>query len=297
MKKIAIDEEAPSRIYFRNGEPDPAGDFIGAGLLYARRPNDWLGDCSPWSFPYYALHITPHEGQGIYRNDNFECELKFGHFFVTFPGDKQYYGPGNSQQWGELYVMFQGKVFDLYARSGALPRYPSVWMLDEPSRYIEQLQEFLCRPRPANRMETAWHVSYFLNLLFGMFSDAEPALADEVVHDWYTLACRLLTADLRATVNYRAIADHLGMSYHTFRLSFAQRAGTPPAAYRENARFQRACELLVNNPHKLIMEIANDLGYASNDYFSTRFKNRTGMTPNAYRRRNGKSDSKASGSF
>lgn len=273
-------------LFFDNGAPDGAGDFLGAGISLPFRTNDWWEMRDMWSYPYYSLNMMLEGGCGAYRNDEgFECELSYGNFFLTFPDIKQHYGPGKNQRWSELYVGFKGDIFDFYVNQRILPSHPQVWRLEKPEIWATRLRELLQQPRPCDRLETAQLMTQFLNFLFGMLNEATPVQSGVTTGDWFSQACRMLTNDLHHKIDYRQVAEMLGMSYHTFRAYFTKRAGMPPAQYRDAQRLKTACDLLINNPHKSCKQIAFTLGYYNGDHFSAQFKKQMGMPPNEYRKR------------
>jgi len=275
-------------LYFDNGAPDPAGDFLGAGISLPFRPSDWWEMRGLWSYPYYSLNLILEGGSGSYRNESgFQCNLRYGNFFLTFPGIKQHYGPGKQERWSELYVGFRGQIFDHYLKQGILQHYLPVWQLDDPAPWMKRFQQLLQAPRPHTRIGTAREVTRFLALLFEMQEQAQPVQASLANSDWFSQACLMLTADMHHKVNLREVAEQLGMSYHTFRLYFTQRAGMPPMQFRDKHRLRAACEWLVSNPHKSCKQIAFTLGYYNGDHFSAHFKRHMGMTPNQYRKRFG----------
>ena len=273
-------------LFFDNGMPDAAGDFLGAGISLPFRTNDWWEMRDLWNYPYYSLNMMLRGGEGSYRNDEgFECGLAYGNFFLTFPDVKQHYGPGKKQRWSEIYVGFQGEVFDYYIKQRILPKYPPVWHLDEPETWIKRLQGILELPRPNTRVATARQMTLFLAFLFEMLESATPTQVGDTAGDWFGQACRMLTNDLHHKVKYRQVADALGMSYHTFRAYFTKRAGIPPAQYRDAQRLKAAKDLLVHNPHKSCKQIAFTLGYYNGDHFSAQFKKQVGVSPNQYRKK------------
>lgn len=272
-------------LFFDNGVPDAAGDFLGAGTSLPFRTNDWWEMRDLWSYPYYSLNMMDEGGRGAYRNvHGFECELHYGNFFLTFPDVKHHYGPGKNQKWSEIYVGFQGAIFDYYIKEQILPREPAVWYLDDPGIWTNRLREILELPRPFTRIGTARQMMLFLEFLFAMIEVATPVQAGESTGDWFGQACRMLANDLHHKVRYREVAEALGMSYHTFRAYFTKRAGMPPAQYRDAQRLMAAKDLLINNPHKSCKQIAFTLGYYNGDHFSAQFKKQVGVSPNAYRK-------------
>ena len=79
------------------------------------------------------------------------------------------------------------------------------------------------------------------------------------------------------------IAAAAFMSTRACGRCFQSQLGTTPFAYLTDYRIQRACEMLVNTTLP-IGEIALQCGFCSNSYFGRIFREKTGMTPNDYRK-------------
>jgi len=271
--------------FFFNTLPDPVADLTGAGRSLPLRASDWWLMCELWNYPYYTLSIMLEGAAGTFRHESgFECELAYGHFFLTNPHYKQHYGPGRGQCWSELYIGFQGTVIDAYFAGGVIPWEPPVWFLENPAPWIKRLQTLVDAPRPTTRFEVMSASSQFLSVLFDMLAAATPVVANQAGSDWFAQACRMLTADMQQKADLKQIAGVLGMSYHTFRRYFTRRAGMPPARYREEQRLKIACAALRDNPHKSCQQIAFALGYNNGDHFSAYFKKHLGLSPRAYRK-------------
>lgn len=81
------------------------------------------------------------------------------------------------------------------------------------------------------------------------------------------------------------IAQDLGVGYSSFRKLFKEFTGLAPAQYQHDLRLQRAKELL-STTDESIKEIAYRLNFESPDYFSSKFKAKTGMKPSDFRAMN-----------
>jgi AraC family transcriptional regulator of arabinose operon len=73
-----------------------------------------------------------------------------------------------------------------------------------------------------------------------------------------------------------------GVSAPHFARLFRRHLGTSPQRWLEERRIERACALLRATP-LAVGEIAEQTGFASPFYFATRFRNRVGRSPSAYR--------------
>jgi AraC-like DNA-binding protein len=74
----------------------------------------------------------------------------------------------------------------------------------------------------------------------------------------------------------------MGVSYSNFRKLFKEYTGLSPATYQQDLRLQRAKELL-STTDLSIKEIAYKLNFESPDYFSAKFKAKTGRRPSELR--------------
>ena len=246
---------------------------------------DWWDVQPLWSHPYYGLVMMLDEGSGFYRNQNgFQCELSSGNFLLTFPGHKQVYGPKKGEKWGELYAGFDGDIFTVAYKHKILDPSQPVWKLNDPSVWVDRLQELLQANRVATRQKQFRRAVHFCDFLLEMLDAAEPVNSNAAVSDWFALACQMSIADLHHKIDWEELATSLGMSYHTFRLYFRRRAGMSPLQYREKHRFHSACNLLMDM-HYSCKDIAFVLGFADPDHFSQQFKKRFGRSPMQYRKK------------
>ena len=74
----------------------------------------------------------------------------------------------------------------------------------------------------------------------------------------------------------------MNVSYSNFRKLFKEFTGVSPALYQQDLRLQRAKELLTTTDLS-IKQIAYQLRFESPDYFSSKFKIKTGMKPSDFR--------------
>lgn len=79
------------------------------------------------------------------------------------------------------------------------------------------------------------------------------------------------------------LADLVGLSESYFRLIFFQSYGHSPNDFLVKKRISVAKQLLMETS-KNIIEIANDLGFSSSQYFANTFKKQTGFRPKDYKR-------------
>lgn len=82
------------------------------------------------------------------------------------------------------------------------------------------------------------------------------------------------------------LAEEAGVSVYALPRAFRRHFGATPHQYVLSRRMARARSLLADTDLP-ICEIALETGFSSQSHLASSFKNRTGMTPNAYRRSSG----------
>ncbi len=83
------------------------------------------------------------------------------------------------------------------------------------------------------------------------------------------------------------LAHHVGLSPSHLSALFRERTGQSILQYQTSLRMSRACELL-DLTDAPINIIAREVGYDDALYFSRYFHTHQGMSPSAYRQRDGR---------
>lgn len=84
-------------------------------------------------------------------------------------------------------------------------------------------------------------------------------------------------------INLELIATKLCTSYSKFRKLFKKYTGYAPAQYFQEIKIRKAKQMLLESGLSA-KQIATELGFASYDYFLSRFKKGTGMSPQKFKR-------------
>lgn len=93
-----------------------------------------------------------------------------------------------------------------------------------------------------------------------------------------------LLENLDRDVDLRTIAREASLSPYYFTRQFTAYVGVPPYRYLIYLRIDRAMELL-RETELSITQICHRVGFNSLSHFTTTFRQHTGMSPSAYRRR------------
>jgi signal transduction histidine kinase/DNA-binding response OmpR family regulator len=96
-------------------------------------------------------------------------------------------------------------------------------------------------------------------------------------------AMAYLHAHYAEPITRDGLARYLGMSEDYLTLCFRKELGMTPIAYLNRVRVNEAKALLVDT-HKSITEIALAVGFSDSGYFSRVFRQKVGLSPEAFRR-------------
>ena len=207
--------------------------------------------------------------------------LEPGDLLLIHPGIAHWYGDRYARNWDEYFIVFEGPLFDFWKKKGLLdPRNPIVRL--EPIPYwLRRLESCVAG---SQRHGSAGNIRRLVGLLefLAEVRDVQQASQESRRPAWLARACGLLGADLGKPIEWNAFSQSLGLSTKTFRKLFSHAMGVPPSRYRMAKIIDRACELSADE-RLLQKEVASELGFATEQFFSRRFKQMTGLTFSQFR--------------
>lgn len=222
-------------------------------------------------------------GTGRYTDvSGLTTDVTPGGLIVVLPDVPHWYGPPSGRTWNEMYVLFEGPVFDLWRRNGPLdPAYP-IRHLQPIDHWAEAFGRIIAlpnRPTMPSLVDVCRLQLLLAEVLTAPLHHSKTGSEDE---QWLAQATALLEADSCRETSLQHIAAELAMSYDGFRKRFRYLAGISPARYRSQRSIDRACELMVEGILN-DREIAVQLGYCNEFHFSHRFRELTGRSPRQFR--------------
>lgn len=279
---MAPNQLPPYRILFNDDSPCETGRLTAAAKASHAHPG---GLKKMRVLGSYAL-VCLTAGSGYYRDVNgVSQELKTGDALLIFPEIAHRYGPRQNETWSEIYVVFDGAIFDQLRKNTFLDdRYP---VLKMPSLFAEELEKILVVPRPLNLAQRLEEMGRFLELLGKLYraNEAKSTFAAAPAERWLPLARRALEANLERPVDWENLARQCGMSYESFRKKFRAATEISPARYRDECRIQAACNMLIQHPQLTLRQVAHSLGFYDEFAFSKRFKQVKNCSPREFRKK------------
>lgn len=232
---------------------------------------------------YQLLYLT--EGEGTFESTNQKpTRIKEGDLFLLFPGEWHSYHPLETKGWKSYWIGFKGRNVDDRVRAGFLSPTKPIYHVGFSSEIVHLYDEAFVKAKEeaAYAQQT---LAGIVNHLVGLMYSLERNITLNKQHDYVDVMnkARLrIRESLESNLTIQQIAMDLGIGYSNFRKLFKEYTGIAPAMYQQELRLQRAKELL-STTNLSIKEIAYRLNFDSPDYFSSKFKIKTGRKPSEFR--------------
>lgn len=266
-----------SRLIWQTDQQSPLGAISLAGYIRNSRGISLTQLRNYHSFAVVYLL----EGSGwmkVHSQPVLRCHA--GDLLFVYPGVLHGYGPGPGESWNELYIIFDGPVFELWRKEGLLDISHAKQRLAPVSRWLPRLQEIV-RPVESVSSEEMLRRVCLLQKFLSEIRNPEKPHSEKTLPRWLHTAMHELVEHPEITVE--AIGQKLGLSYETFRKEFTRQVGNPPARYR-NVRLIERAKTLIRERHLGNKELAETLGFYDEFHFSRRFREVTGESPREFRR-------------
>ena len=270
VSTVGYEEIAPGEAYPTRGHAD--GYYFNTDV--GRELNE-----------YQLLYIT--EGRGVFRSTHFkEAPLSEGDMFLLFPDERHSYHPLPNVGWKSHWIGFKGKNIDDRVLAGFLSVEKPIYHVGFSSEIVQLYKtayETAVNEEPFSQQMMAGIVNHMVGIMYALERNME--LNKNNSHkDMINRARLRIREALESNLTIQEIADELSMSYSNFRKLFKEYTGLSPAVYQQDLKLQRAKELL-STTDLSVKEIAYRLNFDSPDYFSAKFKIKTGRKPSEMRRK------------
>lgn len=214
-----------------------------------------------------------------------------GDLIHVFPNLLHTYGPPRGEPWHEIFVCFEGPLFDQLEETGILNRSDPVWRLTRPE-YWERRIRVLAEQWTvqANQISPMQAVAQWMEFLAELAASVSHQTGDE---QWLSTVRRMLDQEHRLPLSMppEEIAAHCGMSYESLRKKFRNAVGCGLVEYHRRKIIERAAVMLQRS-HLTHAEIAELLGFCDEFHFAKLFRKYQGVAPGQLRK-NRRTDSAA----
>ncbi|WP_417444134.1 AraC family transcriptional regulator [Joostella sp.] len=231
---------------------------------------------------FHLVLIT--QGEGVFEwKPNGKIKISDGDVFLLHPGIWHRYKPKKQTGWTERWVGFSGEIaHKLLSNNFFNPEHPVITKCNTPQ--VSDLFNALFKlfdEQPFGFQRTASGVC--IQLLAELQNIKSGGNNIKHLNSLIFNVKNIMYKNIHKTIDLKKIASDLGVSYSKLRIDFKKQTGISPLQYFLLLKIEKSKELLVNT-NKSQKEIAFELGFESDYYFSRLFKNKTGLTPSKYRK-------------
>jgi AraC-like DNA-binding protein len=123
------------------------------------------------------------------------------------------------------------------------------------------------------------NISEFFHNMFGL-----PSLAAKSANSGMFVGqvVQFLKKNFRESITLQSLSQEFGLVPNYLSVLFKREVGLTPVEYLMEYRIKEAKRIMDEQPHLLLKQVASDVGYADQLYFSRVFKKLTGQSPSEY---------------
>lgn len=234
---------------------------------------------------YQINYIT--EGEGIMETRKARYNVRAGSIIILHPNLWHRYKPVREKGWFEHYIGFRGEMAEKLIQSSDVLRDVHVLHVGFHENILRDFNEIIVETkneRPGYHQVCSGLVMHILGQIISI--EKNKNFIFTTLESDIQKACIIIREHIFENINVEKIADDLKVDYSQFRKAFKKYTGLSPMQYHMSLRMKQAAYLL-NNSDLSIKEIASQLGFCSQYYFSKLFKEKTKKTPSKYREGNG----------
>ncbi len=233
----------------------------------------------------FQLLYNP-EGEGVFRSASVkETTLRAGDMFLLFPGEWHTYHPIADKGWESYWIGFRGPNMEDRVNAGFLSAHKPIYHVGYSAEIIslyKQAYEAALAEAAYTQQLLAGIVNHLVGMMYSLERNIELMTRSQSHVNMISKAQLRIRESLESPLTIQQVAEEMGVSYSNFRKLFKEFTGLSPAVYQQDLRLQRAKELL-STTDMSIKEIAYQLNFESPDYFSAKFKSKTGKRPSEIR--------------
>lgn len=224
------------------------------------------------------------EGNGEVWLGGTRYVIPVDHFFIIPAGISHKYYSDTSNPWSIYWIHFTGSKSAEFSRSLSQPVMIDRNNYSRISERIELFEEIFINLERGYSKEAIEYVNLSLGRLLATFTH----LSQYRVIDYQSMmdpvgkSINFMLENVNRRIYLEELARVSGVSVSQLSRLFVQNTGHSPIDYSVNLKIQRACRLL-DNTALTIAEIAREMGFSDQFYFSRIFHKVMNLSPARYR--------------
>lgn len=231
---------------------------------------------------YQVIYIT--KGEGLFESERGGSRrVTAGTIILLLPEERHRYKPYKQTGWDEFWVGFKGIAVDKLFSSKFFSAEEPTFSLGFDEKLLNLFIEIINIAKVEKAGYQPLISGMVLHILGHIYSHSrEDKFEDGEIAQLVNKARLIFRTNTEEKLSPKDVANELHLSYSRFRKLFKEYTGMAPGQFQIQLKIQKAKELLMD-PDKTVKEIAYELNFESNFYFSKLFKEKTGVTPGQYR--------------
>ncbi len=239
----------------------------------------------PFIRDHYLLHYVV-DGEGILKTSHGTYPVAKHQFFLITPNQLTFYQASAMNPWHYIWIGFHGDQCARLIASCMLSEENPV--LHIPASHVadvEDILDHLLQIRD-NKSEFELLGNGYLRLLLHHLKDSNEVQSPKYNadrNDYIQNALQYIQRNYSSTVKVQNIAAYLGLDRSYFSKLFKLHTLMSPQEYLDFVRIEHAKDFLQYSDMS-VSSVAYSVGYGDALYFSRKFKQKTGVSPLAYRK-------------
>jgi AraC-like DNA-binding protein len=226
------------------------------------------------------------EGQGEIRLKKTTHMVYADHFFIIPAGMSHSYHSDEQNPWSIYWIHFSGLKSGNYSRFAGQPLAIERGKTSRISDRVDLFSELFRNLNRGFSIETLEYVNLCLPHLLASFTHLSQfrLIKESGEKDPVTQSINFMLENINRKLKLEEIAAGIGLSASHYSRLFVNRTGHSPIDYFIQLKIQRACRLL-DNSGWMIADVAREMGFDDQFYFSRVFRKVMGMSTGEYRKR------------
>jgi AraC-like DNA-binding protein len=234
---------------------------------------------------FQLIYIT--RGKGVFESRQVsQRKITAGTILLLFPGQWHRYKPDTKDGWDEYWIGFMGNQMDQLVKKNFFSSKTPLLSMG----VNEKLQSLFVEIIDITKQEKSGFQPLISGILLHLLGNIhfihrqKDYIGEDIISASVNKAKILLRENIDTVISIEQIAQELQVGYSWFRKIFKNYTGMAPGQYLIQLKIEKSKELLCD-PAKSIKEIAYELKFDNNFYFSKLFKEKTGLTPAQFRKK------------
>jgi AraC-like DNA-binding protein len=230
---------------------------------------------------FQIVYIT--KGEGVFGAEGKTYRVIPGSLLLILPGIKHFYKPIFEIGWHEYWAGFKGEFYAKLLEEGIFSRehiFFDVGLHNDIVSIFSQIFDEVRTQQPLYQIKACSGIlTLIAELLTHERRSGQPNYYQKIVEK----AKYLIEANVFNAINVPSISEQIGVSPSKLNEIFKTYTSMTPYQYYIHIKIHKA-ENLLEQDDVAVKEVAFNLGFEDQYYFSRLFKNKTGVAPSDWKK-------------